>query len=112
LQLGDFTPGFDYTSGTHINALKLIVIITDHESGGFCDVGDNGSQAAIYANDARNNCVKINAIQVGNNSDATPIMLNYYQTSCGWYEKLPNDGAGIAIAVDQMLYVPGFCNCP
>jgi hypothetical protein len=105
LQINDFTPGF------RADSLKLVVIITDHEPGGFCDTGDGGGQAAIYTQEARNNCIHINAVQVSDHSDATPIMQNYYQTSCGWYEQTDNTGTDIADDVARMLYVPGYCNC-
>jgi hypothetical protein len=39
------------------------------------------------------------------------ILLNYEQTTCGWFEDVPHDGTGIAEAVDRMLYVAGYCNC-
>ncbi|MEI9962518.1 MAG: hypothetical protein WDM76_15785 [Limisphaerales bacterium] len=55
---------------------------------------------------------EINAVQVGNNRDATLVMQNYYQTSCGWYEQVGYDGIGIADEVVRMLYVAGYCNCP
>ncbi|MEI9962516.1 MAG: vWA domain-containing protein [Limisphaerales bacterium] len=105
LQYNNFTPGF------RTNVLKLVVMITDHEPGGFCDNGDNGYQAGIYAQQARDNCVHINAVQVGNNRDATPVMQNYYQTSCGWHEQVGYDGIGIADDVVRMFYVSGYCNC-
>jgi hypothetical protein len=38
-------------------------------------------------------------------------MQNYYQTTCGWYEQIGSNGAGIADAVRYMLYAPGYCNC-
>jgi hypothetical protein len=111
LQINDFTPGF--RSG----ALKLVVMITDAEPGGFCDVGDNGTEAHQYALQARSSCVKINAIQVelGNgNLDpaAQTVMLDYEHTTCGWYSDVRHDGVGIANEVDKMLYVLGYCNCP
>jgi hypothetical protein len=58
------------------------------------------------------NCIHINAIQVGNNGDATPIMQNYYHETCGWYEQTGSNGTGIAQYVSRMLYVAGYCNCP
>lgn len=106
LQIGDFKLGF------RPSAVKLVVMITDHGPGGFCDAFDNGTQAAVYAAQARADCVKINAVQVGNNGDATPVMHDYYQTACGWYEQVPANGTGIVEAVVRMFYVSGYCNCP
>ena len=106
LQIGDFSPAF------RTNVLKIVVLITDYEPGGFCDEGDNGARAAIYATQARTDCVRINAVQVGYDSTAAPIMLNYYHTSCGWYAEVPDDGTGIAEAAGRMFYVPGYCTCP
>ena len=108
LQYNDFDPGFTN------NALKLVVLITDAEPGGFCDDGDNGYQAGIYAQDAGNNCIQINAILVNDSatdSTAIAVMQNYYQTTCGWFEQIPADGTGIADAVRVMLYTPGACSC-
>jgi hypothetical protein len=82
------------------------------EPGGFCDEGDNGVQAAPYALQAHSNCVRINAIQIGDHEDATPVMLNYYQTTCGWYANLPEDGTGMADALLPMFYESGACSCP
>lgn len=106
LQINDFSPGFRST------ARKLVVMITDHEPGGFCDVGDSGLEAAIYATQAHANCIRINAIQVGNFVDATPIMINYQQATCGWLEQIPSNGSGITDAVTRMFYALPFCDCP
>lgn len=109
LQIEDFDPGFDR------EAMKLVVVITDHGPDGFCDDSYDGTMAAAYASQARTKCMKINAVQVDYHSDATEVMENYYQTSCGWYSQIPGDGTGIVEAVTWMLYAPGFpgnCNCP
>jgi len=103
----DFLPAFRTTS-----VRKFVVLVTDHEPGGFCSEGDSGAKAADYASQAHDACIRINSIQVDNNSDATPIMLDYYHTSCGWYEQLPGDGTGVVEAVIRMLYDPGYCSCP
>jgi hypothetical protein len=108
-QINDFTPAF------RAGVAKRVVLITDEEPGGFCDSGDNGAQAAIYATQARSDCVRINAVQVGNAGHVTPVMVNYQETTCGWHEQIPSDGTGIAEAVARMLYVsgyPGGCSCP
>jgi hypothetical protein len=110
LQIDDFTPGF------RTNATKLVVMITDAEAGGFCDDGDTGTRAHLYALQAQTNCVKINAIQVRTTSGldmaTQAIMVDYYHTTCGWYSDVPHDGTGIADAVDRMLYAAGYCSCP
>ena len=111
LQIGDFSPAM------RSNVKKFVVMITDAEPGGFCDFGDNGAQAAIYAQQAKNNCVKINAIQVNLSGDGPDpacqtVMLNYEHVTCGWYSDIPHDGTGVADAVDRMLYTASFCNCP
>lgn len=107
LQFNDFLPGF------RPSVRKLVIMITDQEPGGFYDSGDSGAQAAVYASLAHDNCVKINAIQIGSLTGTTQdTLLNYCQTSCGWYAQLPASGIGIAEAVVSMLYVPGYCNCP
>jgi hypothetical protein len=93
-------------------SLLVAVLMTDHEPGGFCDGGDNGTQASIYASQARTNCIKINAIQVNDYSDATSIMTNYQQTTCGWYQQIPSDGTGIVDAILRMFREPGYCVCP
>jgi hypothetical protein len=109
LQINDFSQSFRLT------ARKFVVLITDHEPGGYCDSGDGGVQAAIYAAQARASCIRINAVQVENNADATPIMLDYKVVTCGWHKQIPNDGTGIDDAVIRMLFIPGFpgsCDCP
>jgi hypothetical protein len=118
LQIGDFNQGF------RSNARKIVVMITDAPTGGFCDDGgDNGVRAAIYAQQARNfPCIKINAVHVevggspacpaGFDPVAQTIMLNYAQTTCGWFSQVRNTGEGITEAVARMLHVQGACQCP
>ena len=111
LQINDFTPAF------RTGALKLVVLITDDEPGGFCDAADSGHQAHQYALQARANCIKINAIQVAKSyniwvAPAETVMRDYQQTSCGWYSQAPRNGGDVARYVLQMIYEAGYCNCP
>jgi len=39
------------------------------------------------------------------------MMLDYEYATCA-YPDVPHDGTGIADEVDNMLYVPCYCNCP
>ncbi|MCU0785677.1 MAG: VWA domain-containing protein, partial [Verrucomicrobia bacterium] len=111
LQINDFTFAF------RTNALKLVVLITDAEPGGFCDFGDNGAKAHQYALQARSNCVKINALHValsygGWDSTTETVMRDYQQTSCGWYSQAPHDGGDIVRYILKMFYENAYCNCP
>jgi len=97
--------------------LKLVVMITDAQPGGFCSVGDGGAKAHQYALQAKTQCAKINAIQVrvdGGTLDpaAQTVMLDYEHTTCGWFFDVPHNGTDIALAVDLMLSIAGYCNCP
>jgi hypothetical protein len=113
LQIGDFTPAF------RTNAIKLVVLITDHAPSGFCDSGGNitTSEAHQYAVEAKAQCIKINAIQIGDNSHfdpyVWPLMQDYAATSCGWYEQLSynSSSSDIEDAILQMLFNNGECNC-
>jgi hypothetical protein len=114
LQIGDFDTPF--RTGTTVR--RLVVLITDAPPGGFCDLMDTGNptQAHLYALQAKNNCIRINAIQVavssGFDQNATPFMEDYAETSCGWYSQVPRSGVGIAEAILKMLYTAGACSCP
>lgn len=111
LQINNFSPGFD-SPNSRVNAKKMVVLITDAQPGGFCDVGDNGAQAAIYSIQARSKCIRVNAVQVKSDPLTTTVMVNYMQATCGWHKQVPSSGFGISDAVDRMFFVPGSCNCP
>ena len=65
------------------NALKLVVLITDAGPGGFCDgaAGYTTNSAHLYALEAATNHIQINAIQMNNVPDATPVMQDYETNS-------------------------------
>jgi hypothetical protein len=108
LQTNNFT-------GFRTNARKLVVLITDAPPSGFCDsYPPTASDAHQYAVEANGQCIKINAIQMNDDGDATPIMQDYAATSCGWYSQVLDysDTAGIENAIVTMLYEAGECNCP
>jgi hypothetical protein len=107
LQIGDFTPAF------RSNARKLVVLITDAGPGGFCDNSYTTTDAHQYALDAKAQCIKINAIQISDDSNAQTVMQDYSATSCGWYEQLPyfSTSSDIEDAILNMIYMPGACDC-
>lgn len=107
---------FRYSSGSGVR--RLVVLITDAMPDGFCDGKQNfyghTDCAMRYANQAGGECVKINAIQVNTVnmlSEVDDIMKYYGEQSCGWYSKVPADGAGIAEAVLKMIYEDRNCGC-
>lgn len=117
LQIDDFTPAFGYSR-------KLIVLITDAAPGGLCDPerffqSPHGDYARAIAQEARTNCIRINAIQVPNKSgglDADPasVMQDYRDLTCGWFIQVPMahlDATGVKEAILRMLYARGACEC-
>jgi len=99
--------------------------MTDAAPGGFCDCFDcstDPNRVHQFAVDASNNCIHINAIYMDDGSDpgtdscttsVQNIMQDYANTSCGWYEQVSNasSSSDIAVAILNMLYTPGACNC-
>jgi hypothetical protein len=105
------------------SARKLVVLITDAPPGGFCDDFDpvvDSPRAHAYAQDAygnQNGCIRLNAIQVALGGEildsyAEPVMLDYAQTTCGWYSVVAHNGTGLIEAILKMLYQAGACSCP
>lgn len=116
LQLGDFGLSF------RTNAAKRVVIITDAIPGGFCDSTNLSTMAHVYAQQAHVKGIKINAVQMwtlglGNPytsslGDTMSVMLDYANTSCGWYTDVPfyTDKDAIEDAIVAMLYHSSVCN--
>jgi len=124
LQLGNFTG----TSAFRTNAVKLVVIFTDAEPGGFCDPNTyypsdpeatpNEAHAHTYALSAGAQHISINAIELYDGDDgdidqvAQTVMEDYSTSSCGWYDLINYDSSSGAInqAILNMLYTPGACH--
>lgn len=116
LQIGDF-------SAFRPSAIKLVVLITDAPPSGFCDaerpyddpyynLSEFEPQANSYAANAATQGIKINAIQIGSDSNAATVMQDYSNISCGWYSAWPYSlSSGDAeSAIMNMFNTGGACN--
>ena len=107
LQINDFAPAF------RANAKRIVVLITDASPGGFCDQGFLQNTYDQYATEAANQGIQINAILINDQNDdalaAKIVLLDYYNTTCGWYSELGSSGVGVSDAILGMLYSLGQC---
>jgi hypothetical protein len=90
--------------------VKITVVITDNEPGGFDDnyqVGVDDVNAAAIANQAAASGILISAVQVGGDPVAQPIMQNYATTTGGVYLNVPSDGTGTGEALTAIIETCG-----
>jgi len=105
LASGDFLPG-DWRAG----CCKVAIIVTDARPGG-CDdtyqtgVDDISAHQAALGLAALG--VRVGAIYLENPEGADPLavapLYDYASTTGGVYGQLPNDGTGLALAMEDMI---------
>jgi hypothetical protein len=103
-QVGDFTPAF------RDGALKIIILITDAEPGGFDDTftpGVDDVNAHARAVEAAGNGILISAVIIGSNGLAQTIMQDYADTTGGRLVDGGSTGAGTGAAIVDIIAACG-----
>jgi len=101
-QIGDFTEPY------RSNALKLAVLITDAEPGGFNDVWDEADTDAVHehALSARHNDILVSDVYIGSDSTIAAIFEDDALTTGGVFVQT-SDGSDVGDAILDILAVCG-----
>ena len=98
-------------AGLRAGAVKIAVMLTDNPPGGCNDsfTATDQANAARVANDASAAGVLISAIYNANSAAPTTaaIMTNYAATTGGVYVNTPSNGAGTALAIEDIIAACG-----
>src|SRR5690606_39252185 len=108
-QIGhDFDPPFgEGNMGHPRSALKLVILFADGPPGGFDGQFNQAAMDRVleFSTEARMDCVRIAAFQFGINTDTEDIMVNYADSTCGWYaQTVGSDSSVVRDMILSMMY--------